>query len=166
MRATTAIALIACGLSLVPASMLHIRENIRLFIQSSAAMIAAMITIVVLVAWSVAATTEGSLTQAIRDGLAVPSLGTIVGISLFSSAMIYRAVAAMAGLNCVPSIWVGWIVTALGALGVIGHTMRFPHLYWSFESISVGMALHTAIAILSLGVGLLVMPRPGRVAIP
>ena len=160
MRSTTAVALVACGLSLVPASFVSIRRNVRLFLQSTAAMIGAIIMVVALFAWVGNVAVDHS--RILDPSLFVPSMGTILAIGLFSSSMVYRATAFLTGANCIASVWAGLTVAIIGAVGVVGHLAGVPWMYWTFRGLSVGMAAHTAAAVLALGCGLLILPRPPR----
>jgi len=50
---------------------------------------------------------------------------------------------------------IGLIVGAIGALAVVGYILNAPLLYYFREGISSGLALHTALLFILLGIGLL-----------
>lgn len=79
-----------------------------------------------------------------------PSLGTmldfiliaVTGILSISNHKFSRAV-----------MWLGWAISLIGAVAVLGYILGIPALYYTSEGISTAMAIHTAILFVLLGMG-------------
>lgn len=52
----------------------------------------------------------------------------------------------------------GVVIILINSVGILGHIINSPTLYYSIESYTVGMAVHTAISFVLFGTGLMIVP--------
>ncbi|MGH9922576.1 MAG: HAMP domain-containing protein, partial [Nitrososphaerales archaeon] len=81
-----------------------------------------------------------------------PSLGTMASFILI-------VIASLASLRNHVTInkqlsVIGWTITVIGGLAIVGYIVDLPALYYTAESWSTAMALHTAIMFFLLGTGI------------
>lgn len=97
---------------------------------------------------------EGAV-ESVEPGL--PSLGTLIAFLLMSligigSAMELRSLKVWYGIA-------GGVMVLFGILATTGYIVDVPVLYFRIEGISTAMAIHTALAFVLLGVGLLLLMK-------
>lgn len=52
----------------------------------------------------------------------------------------------------------GVVIILINSVGILGHIINSPTLYYSIEGYTVGMAVHTAISFVLFGTGLMIVP--------
>jgi len=86
-----------------------------------------------------------------------PSAGTMIDFILV-------AIAGILTMFNLPSLKktlfvIGWLVSIVGGVGILGYILNIPLLYYTLEGWSTAMALHTATLFVLLGVGLVLSGR-------
>lgn len=54
---------------------------------------------------------------------------------------------------------IGYVILVIGAIAVIGHITNQPFLYYYVDAVSTGMAIHTSILFISLGLALILLQK-------
>ena len=79
----------------------------------------------------------------------VPSIGTMLAFMVHSLAVISAASGALT--DSLKRAMFG-TVTAISGVAIIGHFIHAPSLYYTVPGVSTGMAIHTAVGLLILGI--------------
>ena len=165
MKVTTALCFFISGLSLIfIRQMLQRRTDAAQLVLSAASFIILLIMLTFLVSAAAGIHTglenfyiknQGDVIMTTSPGR--PSVGTMINFILIGMSGILVIFSREISLNVLPKI--GWIVTFIGLVAILGYVLNFPLLYYSAEDVSLGMALHTAILFVMLGLGLVFTTR-------
>lgn len=164
MKAPTAVALVFCAASLI---LCALSRNASHFLSTGVSMLGvaacAVIASMLLRYISYPASTVGA--HAIADP-SMPSLMTIIAVTVYSAAMVYRSIATSLEIKCTFSRVCGWLLVLVAGTAMFGHYWNLPGLYYYARDTSTGMAIPTAAALMALGLGLLILPSTRRSSHP
>ena len=87
----------------------------------------------------------------------IPSLGTMVNFILIA---VSGLLVILNSQRCKKSLLVlGWVITPVALVAVVGYIINVPSLFYAFEGISNAMALHTAILFVLFGFGFILLAK-------
>ena len=156
---TTAIALIFCGSAMIVCGIARTAAHTMMIAVASLSMTAgAVITSSIIRYYQPQIQSD----HVFLIGREMPSVATIICITLYAMGMTYRTAATAWEIRCTVSRVIGWVIVAASSLAVFGHWFNAPWAFYYSPLTSTGMALSTSVALLALGLGMVVLPTTKR----
>ena len=84
-----------------------------------------------------------------------PSIGTILNFILIITYGFFSMSHSLKQRKS--ASWIGYLVTGVGSLSLVGYATNEPSLYYNFQGVSNAMALHTSILFIMLGSAMILL---------